>query len=741
MRTNQQIKSLMLLVVYFLIGIFSILQAQGRGPDSTQIVAFKSFNRGHGFQVYWNTKTGVPEAIFGAKVQQRIRIHGSEGLSPEKVARKFLIQHRDIFKMQTNISDLEISRVRNIKGIAHVRFQQTYNGIPIIGAAYFVHVNNTDKSIHMANGRYFPEVRLANKPEGAITPAMSENVAIEAARTAVKIDNVPLDSVAVRLVIYPKDSSHYLSWEVLVVPQGIHAEWNVYLDAESGDILWKENILRHTNGTGRVYPTDPLSSYQTKTLYRLYSLGHELIGPYVRVENDDGNEAFNANRSFIYSPSNTHFDEVNVYYHADRFAYNFIGFGYSGLPYQIPAFVHSGVNLDDAYFSPTDRELHFGDGNVFFKDLAKKDDVIYHEYTHAITDDIGLAYNINGESAAMNEAYSDYFAATFTNDSIIGEWVTIPEPNLRILNTSASQWNYINYDNLYYNSITNTNSSSNKHYANGMIWSSALWDLRSALNNNNLTDELVCGGLEYANGDATFLQGRAGIIQYDEDFYNGIHVSTIESIFGARGIYPPFSVSISGDGELLEGNTGTWTASVSGGFETGTVSYAWDKKNDGSSQWQPLGSGQTKSVTMGSSSFTLRVTANRGTEYTDNTFYVLRTGGGGGFRITNAEFKGGIPETYSLSQNHPNPFNPTTTIKYDLPEASSVSLVIYDLRGKEVTRWTMANEAAGYKRQTWQGTDKNGKRVPAGMYLLKLTAESKESRQVFTETLKMVLLK
>ncbi|MBT3676696.1 MAG: S8 family serine peptidase [Candidatus Marinimicrobia bacterium] len=100
-----------------------------------------------------------------------------------------------------------------------------------------------------------------------------------------------------------------------------------------------------------------------------------------------------------------------------------------------------------------------------------------------------------------------------------------------------------------------------------------------------------------------------------------------------------------------------------------------------------------------------------------------------------------IPEAYALDANYPNPFNPITTIKYELPEASSVTLVIYDLRGNEVTRWTNGNESAGYKRKTWNATDKNGNKVPAGIYLFKLTAKSKESGQIFTETLKMVLLK
>ncbi|MBN4081287.1 T9SS type A sorting domain-containing protein, partial [Caldithrix abyssi] len=202
----------------------------------------------------------------------------------------------------------------------------------------------------------------------------------------------------------------------------------------------------------------------------------------------------------------------------------------------------------------------------------------------------------------------------------------------------------------------------------------------------------------------------------------------------------PASVSITGPGDLLEGDTGTWSANVANPG-SGTTSYAWDKKDDGSTNWFPLGTAQTQSVTMGSVSFTLRVTVHTGGQFVDDTFYVFRIGDGGLLRRGTADVSNPIPEAFALESNYPNPFNPSTTIKYELPEASSVSLAVYNLLGNEIFGWVKNREDAGYKQITWNGKDRHGNSVPAGIYIYKLTAKSYESGQVFTENRKMVLLK
>ncbi|MCG3157121.1 MAG: hypothetical protein DKINENOH_03752 [bacterium] len=95
-----------------------------------------------------------------------------------------------------------------------------------------------------------------------------------------------------------------------------------------------------------------------------------------------------------------------------------------------------------------------------------------------------------------------------------------------------------------------------------------------------------------------------------------------------------------------------------------------------------------------------------------------------------------VPEQFELLQNFPNPFNPETSIRYNLPEAAVVSLVIYDQLGRKVR--TLVNQAAqpaGYHSAVWDGRDEAGRAVATGIYLYKVTAG--QHRQVR----KMVLQK
>lgn len=90
----------------------------------------------------------------------------------------------------------------------------------------------------------------------------------------------------------------------------------------------------------------------------------------------------------------------------------------------------------------------------------------------------------------------------------------------------------------------------------------------------------------------------------------------------------------------------------------------------------------------------------------------------------------GTPTKYALTQNFPNPFNPSTNISYELPSANFVSLKIYDTMGREVANLVSENQAAGFYTVKFDAS-----KLSSGIYFYKLTAND------FTATKKLMLLK
>lgn len=100
-----------------------------------------------------------------------------------------------------------------------------------------------------------------------------------------------------------------------------------------------------------------------------------------------------------------------------------------------------------------------------------------------------------------------------------------------------------------------------------------------------------------------------------------------------------------------------------------------------------------------------------------------------------------LPAKYILAQNSPNPFNPVTTIRYQLPEVSNVTIQVFNVRGSHVITLRNSIQGAGYHQIQWNGLDKNGNHVSSGTYFYHLTARSQESAKAYQKTLKMLYVK
>ena len=94
-----------------------------------------------------------------------------------------------------------------------------------------------------------------------------------------------------------------------------------------------------------------------------------------------------------------------------------------------------------------------------------------------------------------------------------------------------------------------------------------------------------------------------------------------------------------------------------------------------------------------------------------------------------------FPIRYGLQQNHPNPFNPITSLRYNLPEDGLVNITVYDMVGRIVKTLVNGSQTAGFKLIQWNATNDRNEPVSAGLYLYSIQAGE------FRQTKKMVLLK
>jgi len=90
---------------------------------------------------------------------------------------------------------------------------------------------------------------------------------------------------------------------------------------------------------------------------------------------------------------------------------------------------------------------------------------------------------------------------------------------------------------------------------------------------------------------------------------------------------------------------------------------------------------------------------------------------------------------FSLLQNYPNPFNQETIIQYGIPKSDNVTLVIFDLQGREVVKLMNENIEAGFYSIKWNGKDKYNNNLPSGIYICQMSTEN------FIQSKKMILIK
>jgi len=379
--------------------------------------------------------------------QKKDRIQLPEITSSEVLKSKaelFLTKNKSIFGIINVDEDLRIEGILKSPAGNHLRYQSIIDGVPVFGARITLSINNYGE-VSFASGNRRSKGNLRGKQVN-----IQPHQAIELARDYLRVTGeLRGNQISEQMIFDSKDKGLLLTYRVQIPSADPFGDWEVFVDAVSGEIVHVKNKIifkTGTDGSGMVWVPDPLTSAGVYygddfsdnndddhpslnnqrilvTLKDLYadSLGlYVLEGPHVKLsDRDSPPDKFphlEYPDSFIYSRSDQNFEAVMVYYHIDESYRRLLNLGFfennsvEGL-LEFEADPHGYNGLDNSYYSPFLNYCAFGEGGV---DDAEDAAVIWHEYAHAIQSNISdVSFNTGGETLSLLEGCSDYWAASY----------------------------------------------------------------------------------------------------------------------------------------------------------------------------------------------------------------------------------------------------------------------------------------------------------------------------------------
>jgi len=492
-------------------------------------------------------------------------------------ARAFLQRNAAGLGMPANLHDLRLYGTQEGLTGRHARYQQTLGGVPVFGA--YVTVNLPGRGNPTVTGRYVsglkvPPAKVSISPQTAVTAAAAAGG----------------EASVGGFVYYPRAKDDFrLAWQVTVRTTAPAGEWLTLVDAETGEVLFRTNLL--AMDSGQVFNPNPAATnsglppapncdsptnqsklatqYQTVTLQGIEPGQGKLTGEFVDLTApgiDDGYKsagmAESPTHEYAFPCNDDRFEEVMTYYHVDTTQRKLQSLGFTGASGLIarPIPVHAHYMTDcNAFYSPVDKGLHFGDSadplacGTIKVDTAEDADVIIHEYGHALQDELvpgwGFGPYPEAEQArSMGEGFGDFLAAIMSGDPCSAEYANFNEyecggkPGLR----------WLQVDNVYpedFESCTDVDHNgdgfpeSEEEHCGGQIWGAALWDLTENLGGGTVTQEardtalrLVVEAHFYLDPLSTFGEAASAICMVDGLMYGGAHADAIASAFSGRGI-------------------------------------------------------------------------------------------------------------------------------------------------------------------------------------------------------------
>lgn len=503
--------------------------------------------------------TGTPRLVFG-----------DLGLAPvaDKMgdrALAFMDQNAHVFGVDTS----KLSLLRAMEGATkplHFYYEQRHEGLPVFGAEVAVHMSREGR-VWAVNNTFVP-VSVSK-----LTPTVStaDAIATAAAKLNVSVDDLVFTHVpGPELGIWPTSDGGKLVWRTVVDVRGIGV-WEVIVDAETG-VAVEPALSRDcfATGTGKVFQPSPTvtlandalndataagtlePSYITVALNNLDGAPNTaLVGTYAQVPSDQAGTGRTTSATLDFSalrrsttPTTAQFNQENGYWAIDWAQGIFQGLGYTAananavMNYSLQYYAHQAPHFttaDNSHFSNDNRSgpgtghLCFGTGGV---DDAEDQEIVWHEYGHAMLTNQRPGTNQNVTSEGVGEGTGDVLAGIFSKIVpggssyyvTVGEWDATaynaggsPHPFLRKLDT-ATLW---------------ANRGSEVHDA-GEVWAHPVFDYNNQVGSLTGLDVQLQAQFLY-DLSPTQVECAAAFLAADVMLNNGATSGFINNAFRERG--------------------------------------------------------------------------------------------------------------------------------------------------------------------------------------------------------------
>ncbi|MFC9693190.1 M36 family metallopeptidase [Kribbella sp. NPDC056951] len=450
----------------------------------------------------------------------------------------------------TTLGSLKLVKTKTSLLGKHYWYQQTFKGLPVINGYYAKH--ETKSGVQIADGRDAVPANLdvsAKLPAATANTKASEAINAKAARARIagadkEAEKVPAAGRSTAQLAVIGGPNARLVWAV--TSRSNEGSTRSLVDADSGSVVESKVLSDNATGHGSVFDPNPVVSEQNEqltdendkntdalflaqknVLLRNLDGGGKLNGTYVNIKEAKGGVAEDEDNSFLYQRKSDKFEQVMAYYHVNQTQEYIHKLGFTEVNNESQDFSINTFSGDNSFYDPSVDMITMGEGGV---DDAEDAEVIWHEYGHAIQDDVVPNFGESLEAGSIGEGFGDYWAVTMSIP--VSKGFELP---------CVMDWDATSYTSTEPHCLRRTDTGKTTDdivgevHDDGEIWSNALWDIHLALGRQK-ANKLILEGTFFYAPDTSFADAARVTVQATRLLYGKADAQKVTDAFKARKI-------------------------------------------------------------------------------------------------------------------------------------------------------------------------------------------------------------